>query len=78
MVNVTKKYQVTIPRKVREDLNIQKGDKVIFVKNREENWILMTIDDLNSKMIESSTDIEETIKKSQEGFKKEAGIIKSD
>jgi AbrB family looped-hinge helix DNA binding protein len=72
MVNVTKKYQVTIPREVREDLSIHQGDKVVFVKNREGNWIMMTIGDLTSKMIESSGDIEETIKKSQKDFKKES------
>lgn len=78
MVNVTKKYQVTIPREVREDLNIHQGDKVVFVKNREGNWIMMTIGDLTSKMIESSQDIKEPIKESQEGFKKESkpGLIK--
>lgn len=76
MVNVTKKYQVTIPREVREDLNIHQGDRVIFVKNREENWIIMTIDNLTSRMIESSEDIDKTIKESQESFKKEQGLIK--
>lgn len=78
MVNVTKKYQVTIPREVREDLSIHQGDKVVFVKNREGNWIMITIGELTSKMIESSGDIEETIKESQEGFKKELkpGLIK--
>ena len=78
MVNVTKKYQVTIPREVREDLNIHQGDKVVFVKNREGNWIMMTIGELTSKMIDSSGDIKEPIKESQEGFKKELkpGIIK--
>ncbi|MGZ7050147.1 MAG: AbrB/MazE/SpoVT family DNA-binding domain-containing protein [Methanobacterium sp.] len=75
MVNVTKKYQVTIPREVREDLNIHQGDKVLFVKSRAGNWIIMTVEDLNSKMIESSADIEEAIKKPQKDFKKESGRI---
>lgn len=70
MVNVTKKYQVTIPREVREDLNIQQGDKVVFVKNKEGNWIMMTVNDLNSKMISTSADIDQTIKESHEGFKR--------
>ena len=77
MVNVTKKYQVTIPRKVREDLKIQQGDKVIFVKNSDDNWIIMTTDELNSKMIESSSDINENIKESKKEYKKESGLIKS-
>lgn len=75
MVNVTKKYQVTIPRKVREDLNIRQGERVTFVKNREGDWIIMTMEDLTSKMIESSADIEETIKESQKGFRRESGRV---
>jgi len=76
MVNVTKKYQVTIPREVREDLKINQGDRVIFVKNGEGNWVIMTVDDLNSRMIESSSDITENIKDPHKNFKKESGLIK--
>ena len=35
MVSVTRKYQVTIPREVREDLKIQAKDKVVFIKDKE-------------------------------------------
>lgn len=70
MVSVTKKYQVTIPKEVREDLNIHQGDKVVFVKNREGNWVIMTVEELRDRMMEASKDIEETIKESREGFKK--------
>jgi len=72
MVNVTKKYQVTIPREVREDLGIKHGDKVVFVKNIHGNWEMMLIEDLTLKMIENSADIDETVKESQEGFKRES------
>lgn len=72
MVKVTKKYQVTIPREVREDLHIHQGDNIIFVKNRDGNWIMMTTDELNSKMIESSSDINKN--ESEEGFKKELKV----
>ncbi|MGB9937863.1 MAG: AbrB/MazE/SpoVT family DNA-binding domain-containing protein [Methanobacterium sp.] len=72
MVKVTKKYQVTIPREVREDLNIHQGDSVIFVKNREGNWIMMSVDELNSKMIETSLDIKKN--ESEEEFKKELKV----
>lgn len=70
MVSVTKKYQVTIPKEVREDLKIHQGDKVVFVKNREGNWVIMTVEELRDRMMEASKDIEETIKESREGFKK--------
>lgn len=70
MVSVTKKYQVTIPKEVRNDLEIHSGDKVVFVKNKEGNWILMTVQELTDKIIGSSEDIDETIKESMEGFNK--------
>ena len=70
MGNVTKKYQVTIPRKVREDLKIKQGDKILFVKNSEGNWIIMTVEDLTSKMIKSSSDIKNPNKKSSQEYKK--------
>ncbi|MGF7118653.1 AbrB/MazE/SpoVT family DNA-binding domain-containing protein [Methanobacterium oryzae] len=60
MVNVTKKYQVTIPRYVREDLHIHQGDKVVFVKNSDGNWVIMTTEYLTRKMIESSRDIQKS------------------
>ncbi len=69
MVSVTKKYQVTIPKEVREDLNIHQGDKVVFVKDKDERWILMTVQELTDKMVEASSDIEETIEESRKGFK---------
>jgi antitoxin PrlF len=70
MVSVTKKYQVTIPKEVREDLNIHQGDKIVFVKDREGRWVLMTVDELRDKMLEASEDIDETIEESREGFKR--------
>lgn len=70
MVSVTVKYQVTIPKEVREDLNIHQGDKVVFIKNREGKWVLMTVKELTDKMVEASEDIEETVIESRKGFKK--------
>ena len=54
MVSVTKKYQITIPKEVREDLNIQQGDRVVFIKDTNEKWVLMTMDDLTNEMVDSS------------------------
>jgi len=70
MVSVTKKYQVTIPKEVREDLKIRQGDKVVFVKEKEGKWVLMTVDELTDRMVESSKDTEETIVESRKGFEK--------
>jgi len=36
MVVVTRKYQVTIPKEVREELKIKVGDNMVFVK--EAKW----------------------------------------
>ena len=68
MVSVTSKYQVTIPKNVREDLDIHSGDKVVFVKNNNGKWILMTVKELTSKMLSASEDIENTITESKKGF----------
>ncbi len=70
MVSVTKKYQVTIPKEVREDMGIHSGDQVVFVKNEKGDWILMTVKELTDKMVKASEDIDETIKESREGFKR--------
>jgi len=70
MASVTSKYQVTIPKKVREDLDIHSRDKVVFVKNRNGKWILMTVKELTSKMLNASEDIDDTITESRKGFKK--------
>ena len=70
MVSVTSKFQVTIPKKVREDLDIHSGDKVVFVKNNKGMWILMTVEELTSKMLNASKDIEDTVTESRKSFKK--------
>jgi len=69
MVSVTSKYQVTIPKNVRDDMDIHSGDKVVFVKNIKGKWVLMTVKQLTSKMLKDAEDIEETINESREGFK---------
>jgi AbrB family looped-hinge helix DNA binding protein len=38
--SVTQKYQATIPLKVREQLNIQAGDKIIFERQDDETIII--------------------------------------
>lgn len=70
MVSVTKKYQVTIPLEVRKDLNIKQGDQVVFVKDKEEKWVLMTVNELTDKMVDATKDIDKTIAESRKGFTK--------
>ncbi len=68
MVIVSKKYQVTIPLEVRKDLNIKQGDQVVFVKDKENKWLLMTVDELTDEMVNTSKDIDKTIEESKKGF----------
>ena len=70
MPNVTKNYQVTIPREMREDLKIQQGDEVVFVKNSKGNWVIMKVEELTDKMIKTSSDIDESIEELKKGFEK--------
>ncbi|HMK54006.1 MAG TPA: AbrB/MazE/SpoVT family DNA-binding domain-containing protein [Methanobacteriaceae archaeon] len=59
MVSVTSKFQVTIPREVREDLNIQAGDRVVFVKDPSGLWVLKPLQDLMDVMIGDTSEKEE-------------------
>jgi len=45
------------------------GDEVVFVKEKENKWVLMTVNELTNSMVDASR--EETITESREGFKKE-------
>ena len=48
---------------------------MVFVKDKEGKWVLMTVEELRDRMVEASKDIEETIIESREGFKR--GVKKS-
>ncbi|MHA1362867.1 MAG: AbrB/MazE/SpoVT family DNA-binding domain-containing protein [Candidatus Freyarchaeota archaeon] len=37
IAKLSSKFQVTLPKKVREDLKAKKGDRILFVK-RGESW----------------------------------------
>ena len=69
MVMVTRKYQVTIPKEVREALNIKAGNEIVFVKTRE-GYVIMKFEDLLEEMTELSKDIDETIEEMREGLNK--------
>lgn len=67
MTKVTKKYQVTIPKRVREELGIEAGDRITFVKTGG-GYRLIKLDELieeNAKILE---DIEETVKEMKEAI----------
>jgi antitoxin PrlF len=64
---VTKKYQVTIPKEVRESLGIKAGDEVVFVRQGD-SYVLMKLDDLLKEFTEVMNGIEETIEESRKGI----------
>ncbi len=42
LVKLSSKFQITLPKKVREDIKARAGDKILFVK-KGEHWILMKL-----------------------------------
>jgi len=69
MVTVTKKYQVTIPKEVREALGIRAGDEVVFVKTKE-GYVIKRLEDFVKEMADLAKDIDETIEETREGLSK--------
>ncbi|MPW38802.1 AbrB/MazE/SpoVT family DNA-binding domain-containing protein [Thermococcus sp. 101 C5] len=69
MVSVTRKYQVTIPKEVREALGIKAGDEIVFIRTKE-GYVIKRLEDFVKEMAELSKDIEETVKEMREGMSK--------
>ncbi|USS41775.1 AbrB/MazE/SpoVT family DNA-binding domain-containing protein [Thermococcus aggregans] len=69
MVSVTRKYQVTIPKEVREALGIKAGDEIVFVKTKE-GYIIKRLEDFVREMAELSKDIDKTVDEMREGLSK--------
>ena len=68
MSKVTKKYQVTIPKSVREHIGIKVGERIAFVKT-EDGYKIVKLD----KFIEENTKILEDIDKTIEEMKEAMG-----
>ena len=69
MVTVTRKYQVTIPKEVREALGIKAGDEVVFVKTKDE-YAIKRLEDFVREMADLAKDIDETVDEMREGLSK--------
>lgn len=69
MVSVTRKYQVTIPKQIREDLGIKAGDDVVFLKT-EDGYRIIRADDIIIKGVEIFKNVDETVKEIKEGLGK--------
>jgi len=69
MVTVTRKYQVTIPKEVREALGIKAGDEIVFVKTKDE-YVIKRLEDFVREMADLARDIDETVDEMREGLSK--------
>lgn len=70
MVLVTKKYQITLPRKVREDLNIRAGEEVVFLKTRD-GYKIVRAADVIEEGLELFKDVDETVEEMRSGLGEE-------
>jgi AbrB family looped-hinge helix DNA binding protein len=67
---VTRKYQVTIPKEVREELRIKVGDNVVFVKEANGKYHVFRVEGFTREFCEGCKDIEKTIAETREGLGK--------
>lgn len=67
---VTRKYQVTIPKEVREELKIEIGDNVVFVRATDGKYRLLRVEDFTREFCEGCKGIEKTIAETREGLGK--------
>jgi len=44
MVKVTRRYQITIPKEIREELGIKVGDEVEFVRNEKGEFVIRKLE----------------------------------
>ncbi len=44
MTKISYKYQITVPKKVREKYNLQEGDSIIFVQEDDKLYIKTSIE----------------------------------
>ncbi|MDI3476048.1 MAG: hypothetical protein PWQ95_1776 [Thermococcaceae archaeon] len=64
---VTKKYQITIPKEVRESLGIKAGDEVVFVRTKE-GYVIKPLEEFLREMAEMAKGIEETVEEARAGL----------
>jgi len=69
MVVVTRKYQVTIPQRVRGELGIRVGDDVVFVRE-DDGYRLVRVEDFVREFCEGCKDIGRTIEETRKGIGK--------
>jgi len=66
MAKVTSKGQITIPISIRRRLEINEGDKILFI-NRSEGVMMVNPDVLQSGQVDELTQSEPVVEKKQKG-----------
>jgi len=42
MTKLSSKFQITLPKRVREDLQAKEGDRIVFIKDKDK-WVLIKL-----------------------------------
>ncbi len=69
---VSEKFQITLPRQVRESIRIKAGDRVVFIKEGS-GVTIRRLDDLMDEVLDSFSDLEETEREFKQGFRMDVG-----
>lgn len=65
---VSEKFQITLPRQVRDAIRIKAGDRIVFVKDSS-GVTIRRLDDLMDEVLDSFNDLEETELEFRRGFR---------
>ncbi len=68
---VTKKGQITIPKRIREELGVQPGDEVVFVKYQG-NFVIMNKKDFLRRVTEDLQGVEVVSEEFRESYQAHA------
>jgi antitoxin PrlF len=73
---VSEKFQITLPRQVRDAIRIKAGDRIVYVKDGSIVTI-RRLDDLMDEVLDSFNDLEETELEFRRGFRMDEGKNKN-
>ncbi len=68
MVTVTGKFRVTIPEKARNDLGVNIGDEIVFLRTVLGEYQVMKASEFVKQFCEESREIEQTVKEIRAGL----------
>jgi len=65
---VSEKFQITLPRQVRDAIRIKAGDRIVYIKD-DSVVTIRRLDDLMDEVLDSLDDLEETELEFRNGFR---------